>query len=172
MQEVLGAPDPTLERIKTSILQHSKFIKTLELGDGREYGIGLLCQYDMTPQSETTLPDYGERRKLQRTTIALNGTEVAVYNTHLDWSPGAPAKQNAAIKAILDTETLPFILFGDFNSQDFSIYQEYTVIFDGIIDNIIVRGLAVESSKIVRNLGLSDHDPIIAVLKVPSDGRG
>ena len=87
--------------------------------DGGEYGVLTLSRYPIVSTTNTPLPNApgAQPRGLLRTVVDVDGTQVAVYNTHLQ--PGFYSlrlRQMGAIMAILAKEKLPIVLGGDLNT--------------------------------------------------------
>jgi endonuclease/exonuclease/phosphatase family metal-dependent hydrolase len=122
----------------------------------------------------------GNGRALLRVTASIAGTNVAFYCTHL--GSGAIADQAVLVGQILATNTppQPIILGGDFNAKPLSdelspIRAVLGSVFEGFeeqpIDSFFVSGdIVVVCAQSVLDPGkASDHDPVITLLKIPSD---
>ncbi|MBR0449458.1 MAG: endonuclease/exonuclease/phosphatase family protein [Clostridia bacterium] len=103
--------------------KHYVFFKTISF-DGGDYGIGVLSRYPIIADAELMLDsEGGENRALGYAQIDVNGKAVSFFVTHLSFdSPTARKKQMAQISKTLKNYN-DFVLAGDFNTSDFSIYE-------------------------------------------------
>lgn len=103
--------------------KHYIFFKTISF-DGGDYGIGVLSRYPIIADAELILDsEGGESRALGYAQIDVNGKAVSFFVTHLSFdSPTARKKQMAQIAKTLKNYD-DFVLSGDFNTSDFSIYD-------------------------------------------------
>lgn len=84
-----------------------------------QYGTAILSRYPITSSTNTALPRPGDtqQRGLLHATIDVDGTELSVYDTHLqNASTTARAAQIAAITPILAADDGPTVFGGDLNA--------------------------------------------------------
>ncbi len=85
-----------------------------------DYGTAIVSRYPIVSVTNTHLPRPGntQQRGLLHAVIDVNGSEVSIYNTHLQ-NQNEPARmlQVAAINRIVSADPRPQILGGDFNAQ-------------------------------------------------------
>lgn len=102
---------------------HYYFGKAIDYGGGG-YGVAILSKYPLSDTKTIALPSTegfkGETRVLALATITLpNGKAIRFSSTHLEVSSGANRDlQIKEINRIATSETLPFIIGGDFNSAE------------------------------------------------------
>jgi endonuclease/exonuclease/phosphatase family metal-dependent hydrolase len=85
-----------------------------------EYGTAILSRFPITDSRNIALPapPGTQQRGLLATTLDVGGTEVGVYNTHLEnTSRVARLQQMRAITRVLAGDPRPMILGGDLNSR-------------------------------------------------------
>lgn len=160
--------------------------------DGGDYGIAILSRY---PLSETKIHRLttvegtkGEPRVMATAKITLkNGQSIRFACTHLDALSTSVnrEKQIAEINAIASSETLPFIIAGDFNDQPQSSVikkldesftrtcQSCTPTFPVVNPRITIDFIAYKPSSKFKTLShsviqehyASDHLPVVALLQ-------
>lgn len=102
---------------------HYYFGKAIDYGGGG-YGVAILSKYPLSDTKTIALPSTegfkGETRVLALATITLpNGKAIRFSSTHLEVSSGANRDlQIKEINRIAASETIPFIIGGDFNSAE------------------------------------------------------
>lgn len=121
------------------------------------------------------------RRALQKTVLKVNNKYMSFYNVHLDPNPSCRNTQARDVVNIINKDSLPWVLMGDFNfgSSDCGvsdgIFANNNIVYDEnygtrCTDMIIFpknRGIELVSSKTYRtNTTLSDHNLISATLKL------
>lgn len=148
----------------------------------REYGTAIFSRYPIIESENIYLTSFGkEQRGLLRAKIAIAGTHINVYNTHLGLDETSREKQITEIMEILSKEKRPYILMGDFNakpdSEEILLIQEkadlkdvfelvsnaytYTSIDPTVrIDYIFVSQQIKYRDSEVLDLEGSDHLPI------------
>ncbi len=161
--------------------------------DGGDYGVAILSKY---PLSETKIHRLttvegtkGEPRVMATAKITLkNRIAIRFASTHLDAqsSPVNREKQIAEIVEISSSETLPFIIAGDFNAQQTSSVikkldekftrtcQDCAPTFPVVKPNRAIDFIAfsntskikVLSHSVIQEHYASDHLPIVASLEV------
>jgi endonuclease/exonuclease/phosphatase family metal-dependent hydrolase len=107
------------EAFKSSLGMRASYGVNLHPPDGGDYGVLTLSRYPIVSSTNTPLPTEpgAQQRGLLRTVIDVDGTKVAIYNTHLqDGYFGLRLRQMRAITGIVSGEKLPFVLGGDLNS--------------------------------------------------------
>lgn len=95
------------------------FGKNVPHADGGGYGTLVLSRYPLVSAKNTFLPQPAgtQRRGLLHVVIDVAGTEVSVYNTHLqNADPSARLQQAAAMRNIVAGDPRPRILGGDMNA--------------------------------------------------------
>lgn len=100
-------------------LPHKGFSRGIDL-QGGEYGTALISRYPIRSFTVTMLESgTAEQRSLGHAVLDVNGKEIHFINTHLSFG-GAEnrAPQFAQIAAELPADA-PWIVTGDFNTQDF-----------------------------------------------------
>ncbi|WP_411274901.1 endonuclease/exonuclease/phosphatase family protein [Daejeonella sp.] len=168
------------------------FAKAIDYAGG-DYGVAILSKY---PLSETKIHRLttvegtkGEPRVMATAKITLKkGLVIRFGSTHLDAqaSPLNREKQIAEIVEISSSETLPFIIAGDFNAQQVSsvikkLDESFTrtcqdcaptfpVVNPGrAIDFIAFSNtskIKVISHSVVQEHYASDHLPVVALLQI------
>lgn len=168
------------------------FAKAINYAGG-DYGVAILSKY---PLSETTIHRLttiegtkGEPRVMATAKITLkNGMEIRFASTHLDAGQNSVnrEKQIAEIVTISSSETLPFIIAGDFNAQQgSSIIKKLDESFTRTcldcaptfpvvkptraIDFIAFSNtskIKVISHSVVQEHYASDHLPVVALLQI------
>lgn len=112
------------------------FGKAIDYGGG-EYGVAILSRLPMRGMKNTPLPSAegtnGEPRTLASAIITLpDGKELLFASTHFDAQRGDTNRllQAARVRELLEGETLPVVLAGDFNaSPDSRIIQALDATF-------------------------------------------
>ena len=85
-----------------------------------QYGTAILSRFPITASRNVPLPapPGTQQRGLLSATLDVDGTEVSVYNTHLEHtSRTARLQQMQAITQVLATDPRPMVLGGDLNSR-------------------------------------------------------
>ncbi len=85
---------------------------------GGRYGLAILSRHPIVSHEAVRLPDGNEPRVALFARVRLpDARETMVVNIHLDWvdDDGFRFAQAQALRAHLDTLSVPFILLGDFN---------------------------------------------------------
>ncbi|GAB6983953.1 endonuclease/exonuclease/phosphatase family protein [Nocardioides pyridinolyticus] len=85
-----------------------------------QYGTAILSRFPITDSRNVPLPapPGTQQRGLLGATIDVNGTEVSVYNTHLEHtSSAARLQQMRVITQVLASDPRPMVLGGDLNSR-------------------------------------------------------
>jgi len=156
------------------------YFPTMEY-DGGLYGTAILSAFPLTGAAITPLPPTKmiEPRVLGQVDIAIGGTPVRLFVTHLSYeSLLARVAQFAVIRGAL--RAAPggrFLLGGDFNVMTYAEYDQLPAVPahgaktapEGIsrIDNVFCgRGMALQGARWVPT-GYSDHDLVLAELALP-----
>ncbi|WP_323793962.1 endonuclease/exonuclease/phosphatase family protein [Nocardioides sp.] len=95
------------------------FGKNVPHAGGGGYGTLVLSRYPLVSAKNTFLPQPAgtQRRGLLHVVIDVAGTEVSIYNTHLqNADPSARLQQAAAMRTIVASDPRPRILGGDMNA--------------------------------------------------------
>ena len=95
------------------------FGKNVPHAGGGGYGTLVLTRYPLVSAKNTFLPQPAgtQRRGLLHVVIVVAGTEVSIYNTHLqNADPSARLQQAAAMRTIVAADPRPRILGGDMNA--------------------------------------------------------
>jgi endonuclease/exonuclease/phosphatase family metal-dependent hydrolase len=111
------ADEPT--SFRTSLGMRASYGINVHPPDGGDYGVLTLSRYPIVSSTNTPLPTApgAQQRGLLRTVIDVDGTRVAIYNTHLqDGYFHLRLQQMRAIDGVVAGEKLPFVLGGDLNS--------------------------------------------------------
>ncbi len=165
---------------KTGVDWYGYFSRAIDTSGG-EYGTAIFSRYELKDTETIDLPGGGEHRVLGHASISVDGVDVDLFNTHLEW-PTEGARE-AQIRAIAEKiASYPrAILTGDLNTGNFSSYAPrfplcnfangadlpHTFVSneDGPIDNVIStkNTIAQKDSAMVRT-GHSDHAMIVASL--------
>lgn len=129
----LGADVVALQEVDRGVERSGGSNQPLELGErlgmthafgaffpyqGGEYGMAILSRFPVRRTEALRLPDGNEPRVALLAELELpSGARVLAVNVHFDWVDDDAFRfaQVAALAAVLDTVTLPIILFGDFN---------------------------------------------------------
>lgn len=104
---------------RTSLGMRASYGINVHPPDGGDYGVLTLSRYPIVSSTNTPLPTEpgAQQRGLLRTVIDVDGTRVAIYNTHLqDGYFHLRLQQMRTIDTIVAGEKLPFVLGGDLNS--------------------------------------------------------
>ncbi len=159
--------------------------------DGGQYGIMILSKYPLSETSTHKLPmsgsDIEEPRVLAAATVTLPGGKTFRFGTvHLEaYNDESRMLQAKEICRIVKETSVPFILAGDLNAyegdEEIRIFDEVFArtcrncppTFDeegetGAIDFILfypAGALKVLKHKVIQNLEVSDHMPVIADLE-------
>ncbi|MFC6996795.1 endonuclease/exonuclease/phosphatase family protein [Rufibacter roseus] len=169
------------------------FAKAIDY-QGGEYGVALLSKYPLSEAKVHRLPTKsgtgGEPRILATAKISLpDGTFIRFGNTHLDAQSDHTNRllQIEEIARVTTSETLPFIIAGDFNAvPGTEVINKLDAHFQRTcqncaptipasaptraIDFIAYRHPAnkfsVESHKVIYETYASDHRPVVAVLNI------
>ncbi len=181
-----------LEVIAKKLNMHFYFGKAMDFAGGG-YGVGILSKYPISDGTTHQLPVVpgwkGEPRVLATAKITLpDGNKIVFGSTHLE----AYNKENRELQVreilrIASTETLPFIVAGDFNATPESAVirildsiflrtctSQCPVTFDeegdsGTIDYIAFRPVdqfQVIQHQVIEEKYASDHYPVVAILKI------
>lgn len=95
------------------------FGKNVPHAGGGGYGTVILSRYPLVSAENTFLPQPAgtQRRGLLHVVVDVDGTEVSIYNTHLqNADPAARMLQAAAIVRLVSDDPRPRILGGDLNT--------------------------------------------------------
>lgn len=167
------------------------FAKAMDFDDG-EYGILILSKYSLSDTKAYRLPmdsvNGGEQRMLATGTVTLPGGKTFRFgSTHLEaYNKTSRYLQIKEICRIAEETSLPFIVAGDFNSNERSevintLDEHFTRTCNncpptfgedgetGAIDFIAFKPketFAILSHNVVRNKTASDHMPVVAELQV------
>ena len=168
-----------MELSKASGLEHYVFFKAIDL-DGGKYGVGILSKYPIISNEIIRLESWDkEARVLGHAVIDVNGKEVDFFVTHLSYEDDElNAIQTRTVIEELQKVKNPFVLVGDFNTEDFSSFLEADIgavnnpsfkvpTFDrSTIDNIFYSKNFFEF-KLPKSLvnGHSDHNMLWAEAK-------
>ena len=163
--------------------------------DGGEFGVLTLSRYPIVSSTNTLLPTApgAQQRGLLRTVVDVDGTQVAVYNTHLqDGYFSLRLRQMRAISAVLAREELPMILGGDLNTVPGSpvITMTRPLLSDSFgqvgagegatipatrprirIDYLLHSAPLVALRSQVMPLTVSDHRAVRTIFGLPGDGE-
>ena len=163
--------------------------------DGGEFGVLTLSRYPIVSSTNTLLPTApgAQQRGLLRTVVDVEGTHVAVYNTHLqDGYFSLRLRQMRAISAVLAREELPMILGGDLNTVPGSpvITMTRPLLSDSFgqvgagegatipatrprirIDYLLHSAPLVALRSQVMPLTVSDHRAVRTSFELPADGE-
>ncbi len=136
-------------------LPHKGFSRGIDL-QGGEYGTALISRYPIRSFSVTMLESgTAEQRSLGHAVLDVDGKEIHFINTHLALGPAENrAPQFAQIAAELPADA-PWIVTGDFNTQDF---EEFAPL-GGQLFNCADRRLEsfYPSGVAIDNIVLSHH---------------
>lgn len=190
-----GRSGPALDQARelaTQLQMHSYFGRAIP-HEGGAYGVALLSRYPLRDTLVHRLPTQegtnGEPRVLAVATITLpTGQQVRVGCTHLDAQRPDTNRQLQAteIVRLAATETLPFLLAGDFNAEaDSPVVQQLDTRFKRTcqpcaptipvvtptkaIDFITFAPASrfrVVSHQVVAETYASDHRPVVAELSL------
>lgn len=169
------------------------FAKAIDYGGG-EYGVAILSKHPIeTPQNyalPTAAGTGGELRTLATAVIILpSGKKILFASTHLDAQKNDTNRilQSKKVVEILEKESLPVILAGDFNAVastpvianfdshftrtcttncDFTIPE---INPDRTIDYIVYapkRKFRVVQNRVIAESYASDHRPVMAILEL------
>lgn len=172
---------------------HAFYVKAMDVSGGGAYGIAVLSRFPILDSAGYELPADpsigGEMRKLAVIKVALpDGREVVFAGTHMDHkSEENRLYQGDRLRKILQRETLPVILAGDFNALPTSMTIDFMDRYftrtcrhncsptftasnpKSPIDFIMYRStdeMEVVSHKIILESHASDHLPVVAELKI------
>jgi endonuclease/exonuclease/phosphatase family metal-dependent hydrolase len=85
---------------------------------GGEYGMAILSRFPIERVHRLALPDGNEPRVALMVEVELPaGDRIVVINVHFDWVQDDTFRfaQASALRAVLDTLSLPYLVVGDFN---------------------------------------------------------
>lgn len=181
------------EIAKLSGMPHYYFAKAID-HDGGDYGVAILSMFPMEDMKNTQLPTEaetnGERRTLATAVIRLpDGKKIVFASTHLDALKSDTNRflQINKITEILQQETLPVVIAGDFNAYPSTrvinkldeFFKRSCVVDCGhtvpvvsprnTIDYVAfspVDKFTVIEHKVIDEKYASDHLPVRVVLKV------
>ncbi|RYZ35302.1 MAG: hypothetical protein EOO72_12300, partial [Myxococcaceae bacterium] len=161
---------------------------------GGAYGIALLSRYPLASLAQYPLPTPrgAEPRTLAHAVLDVDGREVSVYATHLIRRPfngAARVRQSVFISRLLAKDTRPRLLMGDLNddpdsrpvrllsrqlqdvarvtrSDGTGTYPMPLFLPSLRIDYVMACGAFTPVSTRVLRVGVSDHYPVVADLKL------
>ena len=119
------APFDVLQKLKDATGYYGAYFKAMDHLGG-EYGDAILSKYEIVETKSWILeaPDGGEPRALGLAVINVNGVKINFFVTHLchvsDANRKAQLQQIAAILSEYDN----YVLTGDFNTDNFSLFSE------------------------------------------------
>lgn len=174
----------TLKELKEALgFEYARFVKCIDY-QGGEYGIALLSKYPIVDFTEKQLYYTAgcEQRSVGVAKIDADGHIFTFANTHLDLpSDDIRKKQLSEINELLKGNE-PYLLTGDFNSENFSIFSEIEnatpvitaenkiVTFPGkqiTIDNIVCHNDIHVLSVSTLKESFSDHYMLYAKIELP-----
>lgn len=89
----------------------------------------ILSKFPLYSTTSTILSSCGERRAIQKAILLINGVKVSYYNTHLSYNRGDDIDcAEVHLKDIVDLlqkDSNPIILTGDFNRISADYYQKF-----------------------------------------------
>ncbi|NRD51076.1 endonuclease/exonuclease/phosphatase family protein, partial [Corallococcus exiguus] len=161
---------------------------------GGAYGIALLSRYPLASLAQYPLPtpSGAEPRTLAHAVLDVDGREVSVYATHLIRRPfngAARVRQSVFISQLLAKDTRPRLLMGDLNddpdsrpvrlllrqlqdvarvtrSDGTGTYPMPLFLKSLRIDYVMACGAFTPVSTRVLHVGVSDHYPVVADLRL------
>ena len=159
--------------------QYYAFAPALEQNPG-QYGNALLSKFPINSWEVVLLPNHksytDEQRVALCATLDINGSVLTVLSTHCNGGPHF-AGQMAALASTASKKALPFVVMGDFNSDDGNIIcnafpgcavinnapkKMVTTIDNYCFDNMILsHEIQYRNIKIV-DTGKSDHYLLLA----------
>ena len=158
-----------LSSLKTLEMVYTTFTPTIHYSNGSLYGIGLLSNFALSNPEYTFMDSGGNEPRLYMRCVAwINDRMVSVYNTHFSYESAAiQHTQFQAVLMAMNGDANPYkILFGDFNTRDFTTLSSgYTVVFTGIDNVIISKNITVSGFQTIKTT-LSDHNPVFANLLI------
>jgi endonuclease/exonuclease/phosphatase family metal-dependent hydrolase len=187
-----GTTSHQARELATQLQMHAYFGRAIP-HDGGAYGVALLSRYPLQDTLTHRLPTQagtnGEPRVLAVATITLpTGQQVRLGCTHLDAQSASTNRQlqAAEIVRLAATETLPFVVGGDFNAETSSpVMQQIDTHFKRTcqpcaptipvvtptkaIDFVTFAPAArfsVVSHQVVAETYASDHRPVITELRL------
>lgn len=181
------------EILSKALEMNGCFGESLAIGESGSYGNAVLTSGSIERSRRYILPGRGEPRTVLSCEGEWDGISVPVMTTHLTaWDRAnrrTRALQTSAILELIESESSPLLLLGgDFNAALSSVEMaglassprvrpvitDYVVTHPGSgrsYDHLFVGdGWSVEDARVVRQ-GPSDHWPILATLKMGSDGE-
>ena len=88
---------------------------------GGQYGNALLTRGEFVSSEVELLPGRGEQRSVLRSVVRIDGHEITVFVTHLEWGwQGRGSRRlqlNALLPIVQSSSRGPTILMGDFNAR-------------------------------------------------------
>ncbi len=161
--------------------------------DGGSYGIGILSKYPLSDIKDhriiLTSTGKSDTRALLTANIVAGKTKIMFATIHMDYrDSNSRLSQSAELVKLFGTKQLPVILTGDFNTEpgtkeivnlqsvfaDTGKDQDYS--YSAIkpkkkIDFVMVSSshLAKSKKSIVFPVLLSDHLPVLSVIKLRND---
>lgn len=162
-----------------------RFYPTIKL-QGGEYGIGIMSVYPLE-DCEMFRLDTGkeEGRVLAKAQVKVKDTTVTVYNTHLSFEDKEMRLKQFDFLQETISANAPFVLMGDFNVESFDEYTHLknvrlvnsqdsryeTYLGEDVqmrsLDNIIVSDNVTLQNHSMVKTGVSDHNMLVAELKLP-----
>lgn len=161
-------------------LPFSVFFSTNRFMGMGNQGNAILARFRITEWKGTVLSGGLEQRKLCRAVMSLDGRNVVIMVTHLAQGPGRKRQINHIARLVRE-ETLPVVLAGDFNTDDpvelEPLAREGLIPVktpatcpswnpDEAIDRVYIRGDWEIVSGSVPDIHLSDHLPVVVILKL------
>lgn len=112
-----------------SALSYHSFAAAMPFKGGH-YGIGCLSRFELLKSYTEALPGIAELepRVFMSSEVNIDGKRLCFINTHLSYeSTDIQKKQMEALGRYLRTLNIPFVLTGDFNTEDFTMFDKLAV---------------------------------------------
>lgn len=152
---------------------------------GGHYGIGCLSRFEILTSYTEALPGGAglEPRVFMSSKVDIGGKQLCFVNTHLSYeNTDIQKKQMEALGCYLRALNIPFVLTGDFNTEDFNLFDKLAVpvklmnnpdsrfpsFYPGnsAIDNIVISdGLRFIKTGMYTDSQNSDHYMIYAQIE-------
>ncbi|PKM80819.1 MAG: endonuclease [Firmicutes bacterium HGW-Firmicutes-14] len=161
-----------------------RFGPTLRLGPIGFFGNAILSRFPVCKEKNLRLPGGFEPRCCLRAVLRVPGGYITVFSTHLGLKRRQRTEQIEELRRLVEKETNPVILMGDFNCGPDQLNPLYDFLTDAgslfgsqltfpsdrpvdRIDYIMVsHGIQCQGLSIPA-IDASDHLPVIAELEMP-----
>lgn len=157
-----------------------RFGRAMDFGGG-QYGQAVLSKHPVKSVRVHPLPGDGEPRIAFEAVVTWRGTDIRFASTHLDLDAERRLAQARALVGLLEKDTRPLVLCGDFNdvrgSRTIGVFSAVFANMDKVppaqtcpadrptteIDFVFLKGFrAVKPMVVLPEKIASDHRPLLA----------